>query len=169
MRAQTTGLTISISDASVVETNAGTTTITFNVTLSAPGAQTIAVNWATANGTATTTDNDYVAASGTVAFGVGDTSEPVTITVNGDAKFEPNETFVVNLSNAVGATIGDNQGVGTITNDDNQPTISINDVSLLEGNSGTTAFVFTVSLSNASASDHRQLRHRRRLRHAGGQ
>ena len=44
LRAQTTGITISISDASVVETNAGTTTITFNVTLSAPGTQTIAVN-----------------------------------------------------------------------------------------------------------------------------
>ena len=125
LRAETTGLTIAISDPSVVETNAGTTTITFIVTLSAPGNQTIAVSWATANGTATTADGDYVGTSGMVGFAVGDTSEQVTITVNGDTKFELNETFVVNLSNAVGATIGDNQGVGTIVNDNAPPTVTL--------------------------------------------
>src|SRR5207249_3280659 len=100
--------------------------------------------------TATVADNDYVAASGTVTFAPGVTSQPVTVIVNGDTKFEPNETFFVNLSNPVNATISDNQGVGTIVNDDGQPTISISDVSQNEGNSGTTPFTFTVTLSNAS-------------------
>ena len=152
LRAETTGITVSISDASVVETNAGTTTITFNVTLSAPGNQTIAVSYATANGTATTADGDYVAKSGTVGFGVGDTSEQVTITVNGDAKFELDETFVVNLSNAIGATIGDGQGVGTIVNDDAQPTVSVTGLpDVPEGGvPGPLRAEFTVTLSNPS-------------------
>src|SRR5207249_4346154 len=75
----------------------------------------------------------------------------VAVTVNGDTKFEPNETFFVNLSNPVNATIGDNQGAGTIVNDDGQPTISISDVSQNEGNVGPTLFTFTVSLSSASS------------------
>jgi hypothetical protein len=74
------------------------------------------------------------------------------VQVNGDATVEPDETFTVNLTNAAGnATIADIQAVGTIVNDD-QPVIeqaaqiSIADVSLAEGNSGQTAFRFTVSL-----------------------
>ena len=62
---------------------------------------------------------------------------------------EPDETFFVNLSNPVGATILDGQGQGTIINDDAPalPTITINDVAQAEGNSGTTNFVFTVTIS----------------------
>ncbi len=66
----------------------------------------------------------------------------MTVQVNGDTTVEPNETFNVNLSNATGnATIADNQGVGTIVNDDAAASnISINDVSHDEGNSGQTAY-----------------------------
>ncbi len=106
------------------------------------------VDFATANGTATA-PSDYTANSGTVTFAPGVTSQTVTVQVNGDTTVEPNETFNVNLTNATGnATIADAQGVGTIVNDD-QPrrsNITINDVSHSEGNSGTTAYVFTVSL-----------------------
>src|SRR5207247_6106721 len=62
---------------------------------------------------------------------------------NGDRIAEPNETFVVNLSSP-NAVITDGQGVGTILDDD--PHININAVARKEGNSGTTPFVFTVSL-----------------------
>src|SRR5207245_2485311 len=72
--------------------------------------------------------------------------------VNGDTTAEPDETFFVNLSSPTNATIADNQGVGTIVNDDGQPSISINDVSHNEGNGGTTSYDFTVSLSNASSA-----------------
>src|SRR5438034_1308552 len=142
--------TISISDVSQNEGNVGPTVFTFTVSLSSASFQTITVNYATADGTATVADGDYVAASGTVTFLPGVTSQPVAVTVNGDTKFEPNETFFVNLSNPVNATISDNQGVGTIVNDDGQPTISISDVSQNEGNVGPTLFTFTVSLSSAS-------------------
>jgi len=57
---------------------------------------------------------------------------------------------LVNLSGALNATVADAQGVGTIVNDDTQPTISINDVTVQEGNSGTTSANFTVTLSNPS-------------------
>jgi hypothetical protein len=60
---------------------------------------------------------------------------------------EGNETFFVNVTNVSGASIADGQGLGTIVNDDAGPALSINDVSLNEGNSGTTTFTFTVSLS----------------------
>ena len=68
------------------------------------------------------------------------TTQTVTVQVNGDTTVEPNETFNVNLSSATGnATIADAQGVGTIVNDDAAaPTLTIDDVSHNEGNSGTT-------------------------------
>src|SRR5207253_742685 len=131
---------ISINDVAANEGNGGTTPFVFTVSLSNPSDQTITVNYATADVTATTADNDYVAASGTVTFAPGTTSQTITVLVNGDTKFEPNETFFVDLFAATNATIADPQGQGTIVNDDSQPTISINDVTLPEGNAGPTLF-----------------------------
>src|SRR5262249_6219431 len=115
--------------------------------------QPITVDYATADGTASTGDTpaDYAATSGTLTFPAN--SEPAqaeTVVVNGDTKFEADETFTVALSNPTNATLTTATGTGTITNDDAQPALSINNVTLAEGNSGTTSFVFTVSLSNAS-------------------
>jgi glucose/arabinose dehydrogenase len=141
---------ISINNVTVTEGNSGTTTAGFTVSLSHASSQTITVNFATAAGTATA-GVDYVSASGAVTFTPGQTSRPINVTVNGDTTLEPNETFTVNLSAPVSSTIADNQGVGTINDDDSQPTISINDLSINEGNSGTTNATFTVSLSNASS------------------
>ena len=73
------------------------------------------------DGTATTADNDYQMNSGTLTFGPTDTTMQVTVLVNGDTTFEPNETFTVELSNPMGATISDGSGLGTITNDDARP------------------------------------------------
>ena len=78
-----------------------------------------------------------------------------SVNVIGDTLAESNDTFFVNLTNAVNATISDAQGLGTILNDDAAPTpsISIADYSAEEGNSGTKLFTFIVSLSNASTSN----------------
>jgi len=143
------GSTISINDVSVAEGNAGTSTANFTVTLSPSSTQTVTVQYATAGNTALS-PSDFAAASGTVTFTPGQTSQPVSVTINGDTSFEPNETFNVNLSNAVNATIADTQGAGTINNDDTQPAISIADTAVTEGNSGTVTAAFTVSLSNTS-------------------
>jgi len=52
----------------VAEGNAGTTALGFTVSLSAVSGQAVSVSFATADGTATTADGDYVAASGTLTF-----------------------------------------------------------------------------------------------------
>src|SRR5262249_45180372 len=87
-------------------------------------------------------------ASGTLTFAPGETTKTIAVLVNGDRVGEPNEAFFVNLGGATGAVVSDGQGGGTIVDD--EPRISINDVAAKEGNSGTTLFVFTVTLSAAS-------------------
>ena len=109
---------LSINDVSFAEGNSGTTNLIFTVTLSAASNLTVNVNYATANGTATLADNDYQAASGTLTFNPGELTKTITVLVNGDQKFEPDETVLVNLSSPVNAAISDNQGSGTILNDD---------------------------------------------------
>lgn len=69
----------------------------------------------------TGTNGDYFSSSNTITFSPGTTTVPVTIQVRGDVVAEPDETFFVNLSGAVGATIADAQGLGTIANDDGPP------------------------------------------------
>ena len=102
---------------------------------------------ATADGTATVANSDYVARSLTAqTIPAGQSSYTFDVMVNGDLNVEPNETFFVNVTNVLGATILDGQGQGTIQNDDS-PVLSINDVALNEGNSGTTTFTFTVTSS----------------------
>ena len=136
-----------IGDVTVTEGNTGTVAATFTVTLSAASTETITVAYATANGTATA-GSDYQAASGTLTFAPGETSKTITVLVNGDRLAEPNETFVVNLSSPTNATIADGQGVGTIVDD--EPRISISDVTKKEGKKNqTTLFTFTVTLSAA--------------------
>jgi hypothetical protein len=107
------------------------------------------VNFATANNTALA-PGDYTATSGTLTFAAGETTKTVTVPVVGDLLDEANEAFFVNLSSATNATIADNQGVGTITDDDAAPSLAINDVTVTEGNAGTTNATFTVTLSAAS-------------------
>jgi hypothetical protein len=144
--------TLSINDVSVAEGDSGTTAMNFIVTLSTPSGQVVTVNYATADNTATT-PSDYQSASGTVTFNPGETAKPVTVTVNGDTDFEQNETLFVNLSGATNATISDNQGTGTITNDDAAPptpTFFINDVTVVEGNAGSVTANFAVTLTPAS-------------------
>src|SRR6185436_11315360 len=138
--------TVSINDVTVTEWNAGTTNAVFNVTLSAPATRMTTVEFATADGTAAA-GSDYVAHAGTVTFDVGETVKTVVVTVNGDINVEENETFSVNLSSPTWATILDGQGQGTITDDDPLPTVSINDVTVAEGNAGTVNAVFNVTLS----------------------
>ncbi|MDH4458171.1 MAG: Calx-beta domain-containing protein, partial [Nevskia sp.] len=151
----TPGPSIRVNDVSVTEGNSGTSNATFTVSLSAAATVPVTVAYATANGTATA-DSDYVAGSGTLTFAAGTTTQTVNVLVNGDTTVEPNETFAINLSAPTGATIADAQGQGSIVNDDGgpaQPSVSINDVSVTEGNTGTTTVTFTIRLSAAATAD----------------
>ncbi len=148
--------TISIGDANVMEGNTGPTSAVFMVTLSPASGQTVSVNFATSDGTAkaggpAAGDNDYVATAGTLVFVPGETSQTITVTVNGDDFNEMNEKFTVTLAGATNATLGRTMGTGTIMNDDALPSLSIDDVRVIEGNSGTTtSAMFRVSLSAPS-------------------
>ncbi|WP_425612716.1 putative Ig domain-containing protein [Xanthomonas vesicatoria] len=142
---------LSINDVSVNEGNAGTTTATFTVSLSQPaGAGGVSFDIGTADGTANA-GSDYVASSlSGRTIPAGSSSATFSVLVNGDTLNEPDETYFVNVSNVTGANVADAQGLGTIVNDDTAPALSIDDVSVIEGNSGTTTATFTVSLSTAS-------------------
>jgi hypothetical protein len=146
--------TLSINDVSLTEGNSGTKNATFTVNLSEASTQSVSVNYATANDTAIA-GSDYTAKSGTLNFSPGQTSKTFTVPILGDTLDEANETFKVNLSQANNATIADGQGVGTIIdNDDSTPVLSqlsINDVSVTEGDSGTKNATFTVNLSAPSS------------------
>jgi CSLREA domain-containing protein len=125
---------VSIDSVTLGEGQSGTTVFTFNVTLSSPTSQVVTVQYATQDGTTNpatggtcgTVGVDYATSSGTVTFNPGETTMPVTISVCGDTFIESDETFFVNLSNPVNATIANVQGTGTILNDDCPTTFEVN-------------------------------------------
>src|SRR5439155_956378 len=141
---------IAINDVSVAERNSGTTSAVFTVSLSTSSSRTVTVSYATADGTALA-GQDYQATSGTLTFAPGQTAQNVTVLVNGDTTGEPDETFVVNLSSPVNAPLGDAQGVGIILDDDTA-WASIGNATVTEGDAGTVAAVFPITLS--TTSDH---------------
>ena len=89
---------------------------------------------------------------GTLTFNPGETFQTIVVTVNGDTLAEPDERFTVTLANAVGAGIGTGIAEATILDDDPVPHVSIVDAGLvqLEGNSGATAFTFTVTRTGST-------------------
>jgi hypothetical protein len=138
---------VSVQDITVTEGNTGTTNVSFAVTLSAAYNQDVTVHYATANITAAA-GSDYTAASGTVTIPAGQTTRAIAVAVKADRLPEPTETFAVNLSAPTNATIGDAQAICTIL--DNEPRISISDVTKNEGKKNqTTLFTFIVTLSAA--------------------
>ncbi|HPW56928.1 MAG TPA: lamin tail domain-containing protein [Thermoanaerobaculaceae bacterium] len=135
---------LSISDVTAAEGNSGTTNFAFQVSITS-GSATFDI--ATADGSATTADNDYVAHSLTGQTVVAGSPYTFNVAVIGDTTIEPDETFFVNVTNvSAGVTVDDGQGLGTILNDDS-PTLTIDDVTVVEGDSGPTTAAFTVSLS----------------------
>ncbi|MDJ0528275.1 MAG: Calx-beta domain-containing protein, partial [Microcystis sp. M53600_WE12] len=134
-----------ISNPTIVENNSGTNNLIFKVTLSTTSTQTITVNYATADNTATA-GSDYTATTGTLTFTPGQISQDIIISVNGDTAIEPDETFLINLSNPSNALITDNQGLGTITNDDGDNisvTLAVSPSSVTEDGTANLVYTFT--------------------------
>jgi len=148
-----TNPSVAIADTTATEGNSGSTNATFAVTLSKASTKPISVSYVTGNGTATA-GSDFTAASGTLTFSPGVTSQQITVKALGDTTVEPDETFTVTLSNPSGANLGRATATGTIRNDDaapvTPPTVSIANSTVGEGNSGTRSMTFTVALSKAS-------------------
>lgn len=142
---------LSIADVTVTEGNTGTANAILTVSLSAPSTKTVSFVTFSANSTATS-GTDYTSiVTRIIAMNPGVTSVTIPVTISGDMTYEPTETLTVSVANALNATITDGQAVLTITNDDPLPSLSINDVTVTEGNVGTVNANFVVSLSNPSS------------------
>lgn len=142
--------TLVVRPATVDEPEAGTSTVDIAVELDGPSGQTISVDYTTASGSAAA-GSDFLTAAGQLVFPAGVQTQWVTVQVVGDTLDEPNESFTLNLSNAINAGLGQGgAGVATITDNDPPVTVSIGDAVVTEGNSGTTPAVFPVMLSQPS-------------------
>jgi len=118
---------LSVADIEFVEGDLGTADAVFTFVLSEPSGQTVEVQYATANGTATGAvdeTGDYVTQTGTVTFAAGQTQQTVTITGTSDFTDEPDETFALNISNPVNVTLATTQAQATIRDDD--PLLTVN-------------------------------------------
>ena len=137
---------LSIDDAAAVSEGESAA---FTVRLSAPSGVAVSVSYATMDGTAVA-GSDYAATSGMLRFEPGETAQRVTVATLDDGTSESDETFTVELSAPSGATVADGTGVGTITDDDGVPELSIDDAAAVsEGESAE----FAVRLSVASAAE----------------
>lgn len=143
------GPTLSINDVTLVEGNAGTFSMNFNVTMSMFVGFPVTYTLSTANGSAAA-GSDFVGKSIVDTMPAGMTNKVFSVITNGDLGVEGNETFFVNITNTNGASAWDGQGQGALINDDG-PLLSVTDVALIEGNTGTRSFAFTVKLSQAAA------------------
>ncbi|HEV7763890.1 MAG TPA: Calx-beta domain-containing protein [Thermoanaerobaculia bacterium] len=142
--------TLAIDNVTQAEGTGGATNFVFTVTLTGSTEQTATVNYTTNLGTATAPD-DYTTASGTLTFAPGTLTQTITVQVAGDAVNETGEAFTVLLSGATIATITTATGTGTIQNDDAAPTLTIDNISQVEGTGGSTNFAFTVTLTGSTA------------------
>jgi subtilisin family serine protease len=140
---------LAISDVTVKEGNSGAKNAVFKLRLSAPSGRDVAVSYATASGSALA-ETDFISTNGVLIFPAGKVAQKITVKVPGDALQESNLTFFVNLSDPVNVTLADDQGVGTIVNNDKPPKLFISDATVAEGDDGTTNALLTVRLFPAS-------------------
>jgi cytoskeletal protein CcmA (bactofilin family) len=147
---------VSVTDASVLEPSSGTTTETFTVSLSAvpQAGESVSVNVATADGTATVAGGDYDAIAQTLTFSAGQQTRNVNVTVHAGPSNEGTETYSLDLSApSENAVVSDASATGTIFSTPQPAPIGmyLSDGTLLEPSSGTATMPFTVSLDQASA------------------
>ena len=144
-----TAVSISIDDHVTTNETADPSAHDITVRLSAVSGETVTVNYATADGTATF-NNDYNSTNGTLSFAPGVTTQTIPFVLVQDTLNEGDEIFYVNLSSANNASIADNQASVTITEDDGAPTLSVADSTTTDESAA--AITTTVTMSGASAS-----------------
>ena len=148
---------VSVDDLEVTEGGAAT----FALSLSYPSPETVSIPFATQAGTAGT-GADYVARSGTVTFAPGQTIRSIAVATVEDARDEPRETFSLRLGSPTNGRIGDGDATAAILDDDAPPRVTVGDVRLAEGHTGTriaripvrlaVTSGFTISVTYATAN-----------------
>ena len=141
---------LSISDVIISEGDTGQTIAEVAVNLSSESGQTVTVDFISAENSATE-GTDYQSSSGTLTFAPGTTEQTISVAILNDLIDEDDESFFLNLSSSVNATISDGQSLVTILDNDPVPSISISDASIAEGQSGQSILSFPVTLSSASS------------------
>ena len=143
------GIPLRVGDVTVTEGDNGATMANFPVTLDFAAPVTVTVAYASGDQTAVA-GLDYSAVSGTLSFNPGDTTQTIAVPILSDLLDEADETFLLTLSNPTRAYLAKSQGVGTILDDDPTPSLSINNVTVTEGDSGSKTASFSVTLSAPS-------------------
>ncbi|HEY6805455.1 MAG TPA: Calx-beta domain-containing protein [Pyrinomonadaceae bacterium] len=142
---------LSVNDVSITEGDSGTVNAVFTVTLTnGPASGNVTVSAMTL-GNSASQGSDFQFTSASLTFAPGETTKTVSVPVIGDLVYEGNETFDLLLQNPTGAALVDNTGTATIVDNEPVPSLSVNDITIAEGDSGTTNAVFTVTLSGPSA------------------
>ena len=141
---------LSVSPQSVNEGNSGITNAVVTVNLSASSTQTVTVSYRLVAVSATP-DVDYQNVTGGLTFSPGQTARTLNVPIIGDTLDEDDEYLFVQLFNAVnaGIMVSSNPPLLTIVDDDDGPVLNVGDVSVTEGNAGTTTANVTVSLGVA--------------------
>jgi len=149
---------VEVNDVSHVEGHSGLKTMSFTVTRLGKTSTAGSVKVTTQNGggfdsAPATAPSDFTAKTATVSFAAGQSTKTFNVTTKGDKLTEDDETFLVVLSSPVGAQIWRTSGRGTIVNDDpgEKPAYSISNANIVEGNSGTTNMVFTITRTGSTA------------------
>ncbi len=151
-----TAPTLAIADASAAEGDA----VTFTVTRAGATGAAATVRWATAADAregaapaAAGADYTAVTTARTLSFAIGDTTATFTVATTEDRVDEPNETFLVRLAGATGATVTDDEAVGTITDDDAAPTgiaLSVDPTSVAEDAAAAVTVTVTATVSGGT-------------------
>jgi hypothetical protein len=144
--------TLSVGDITVLEGDDHPGEATFTVSLSEASNNPVMVDFQTVDGSARA-NQDYIPLGGSLTFAAGEQAKTVKVTLIGDLQDEDNEQFFLQLSNAVNAEIDKPDGIATIEDDDSpafRPFVSINDVTVQEGDDGKNEAVFTIDLSETS-------------------
>ncbi len=146
--------TISVLAVNDSEGSSGQKNFNFPVQLSSPLSVDVSFDYATVDGQARTSDNDYIQRNGRVTIPAGQTGSVISVPVVGDTKFEADEGFFLMLGNAQNGRFEDTQIPGWIQNDDAQPRLFLGDARYEEGTGGAAStFSFPLTLSEPSGLD----------------
>jgi hypothetical protein len=145
---------LSVLGARQTEGNGGESVMRFTVGLSYAALADVTVDYATVD-IGAIAGLDYTATTGTLTIAAGQRSTVIDVPILDDALIEGAETFALDLSNPTGgASIGTARALGTIVDDDARFDIATDDALLAEGDSGTTAYTFTVTRSGDTSTGH---------------
>ena len=145
---------LSVADATASEED--DSTIDFVVTLNPASEESVTVDYATANGTASS-GSDYTAASGSITFAAGETSRTITVAIIDDSTEEDDETLTLTISNPSGAEISDGEATGTITDSEPVP-LTASFSNMPASHDGSTEFTFDLTFSEEFGISYATLR-----------